>query len=118
VPLGPKNYRGCLEHEAVLEAMQGRLEKMPNAARIRRQTAEHVFGTLKSWMGASHFLMKSLPNEDGDEPACAGLQSETCDADLRCDAADENNEGMSPSRHRDTTYGHPAPHADRRFHTA
>lgn len=62
VPLGPKNYRGCLEHEAVLEAMQGRLEKMPNAARIRRQTAEHVFGTLKSWMGASHFLMKSLPN--------------------------------------------------------
>jgi transposase len=50
------------EHEAVLEAMQKRLEKMPEAARIRRQTVEHVFGTLKSWMGATHFLMKRLPN--------------------------------------------------------
>ncbi len=50
------------EHEAVLEAMQARLERMPEAARIRRQTAEHVFGTLKSWMGTTHFLMKRLPN--------------------------------------------------------
>jgi hypothetical protein len=50
------------EHEAVLEAMQARLEKMPEAARMRRQTAEHVFGTLKSWMGATHFLTKRLPN--------------------------------------------------------
>jgi transposase len=58
------DYRriGRWEHEAVLEAMQSRLEKMPDAARIRRQTAEHVFGTLKSWMGATHFLMKRLPN--------------------------------------------------------
>jgi hypothetical protein len=30
--------------------------------RIRRQTVEHVFGTLKSWMGSTHFLMKRLPN--------------------------------------------------------
>jgi transposase len=51
-----------VEHEAVLEAMQARLEKMPEAARIRRQTVEHVFGTLKSCMGATHFLMKRLPN--------------------------------------------------------
>jgi len=50
------------EHEAVLEAMQKRLEKMPEAARMRRQTAEHVFGTLKAWMGATHFLMKRLHN--------------------------------------------------------
>jgi transposase len=50
------------EHEAVLEAMEKRLEKMPDAARIRRQTIEHVFGTLKSWMGSTHFLMKRLPN--------------------------------------------------------
>jgi hypothetical protein len=42
--------------------MQARLEQMPDAARIRRQTAEHVFGTVKSWMGATHFLMKRLPN--------------------------------------------------------
>jgi transposase len=50
------------EHEAVLKAMERRLEKMHDAARIRRQTIEHVFGTLKSWMGATHFLMKRLPN--------------------------------------------------------
>jgi hypothetical protein len=27
----------------------------------RRQTAEHPFGTIKCWMGATHFLMKRLP---------------------------------------------------------
>ena len=42
--------------------MQARLEKIPEASRIRRQTAEHVFGTLKSRMGSTHFLMKRLPN--------------------------------------------------------
>ncbi len=50
------------EHEAVLEAMQTRLEQMPQASRIRRQTVEHVFGTLKSWMRATHFLTKRFPN--------------------------------------------------------
>jgi len=29
--------------------------------RIRRKTVEHPFGTLKAWMGATHFLMKTLP---------------------------------------------------------
>lgn len=28
----------------------------------RRCTVEHVFGTLKFWMGSSHFLMKRLPH--------------------------------------------------------
>jgi hypothetical protein len=50
------------EHEAVLEAMQAGLEQRPDAARLRRQTVEHVFGTLKSWMGSTHFLMRRLPN--------------------------------------------------------
>jgi transposase len=48
------------EHEAVLEAMQERLDRAPNAMRIRRQTVEHPFGTLKAWMGATHFLTKTL----------------------------------------------------------
>jgi hypothetical protein len=48
-------------HEHVLEAMQARLEQMPQAARVRRQTVEHTFGTLKAWMGATHFLTKTLP---------------------------------------------------------
>jgi transposase len=50
------------EHEEVLEAAQARLEQMPHASRIRRQTVEHVFGTLKSWMGATHFLTKRFNN--------------------------------------------------------
>jgi hypothetical protein len=48
------------EHEAVLEKMQRRLDRKPDAMRIRRRTIEHVFGTLKHWMGSSHFLMKTL----------------------------------------------------------
>jgi hypothetical protein len=48
-------------HEHVLEVMQARLEQMPQAARVRRQTVEHTFGTLKAWMGATHFLTKTLP---------------------------------------------------------
>jgi transposase len=47
------------EHEAVLEALEVRLDKVPEVMRIRRQTAEHPFGTLKSWMGYSHFLTKT-----------------------------------------------------------
>lgn len=50
------------EHEAVLEAMQGRLDREPRAMRIRRQTVEHVFGTIKAWMGATHFKTRRLKN--------------------------------------------------------
>ncbi len=50
------------EHEAVVEAMGRRLDRRPDAMRIRRQTVEHPFGTLKAWMGSTHFLMKTLKN--------------------------------------------------------
>ena len=50
------------EHEHVLEAVQRRLDENPNAMRDRRQTVEHVFGTLKAWMGATHFLTRGLRN--------------------------------------------------------
>jgi transposase len=49
------------EHEHVLEAVQQRLDKNPQAMRQRRETAEHPFATLKMRMGATHFLMKRLP---------------------------------------------------------
>ncbi|MFY9939747.1 MAG: IS1182 family transposase [Silvibacterium sp.] len=49
------------EHEHVLEAAQKRLDKNPHAMRVRRETVEHTFGTLKMRMGAAHFLMKRLP---------------------------------------------------------
>ena len=49
------------EHEDVLERMLARLAETPDAMKIRRRTVEHVFGTLKSWMGSSHFLTRTLP---------------------------------------------------------
>ena len=48
------------EHEAVIDAMQQRLDQDPEKMRIRRQTVEHPFGTLKAWMGSTHFLMRTL----------------------------------------------------------
>lgn len=49
------------EHEGVLDAMQERMDRTPEAFRIRRRTVEHPFGTLKAWMGAAHFLTRTLP---------------------------------------------------------
>jgi transposase len=48
------------EHEQVLETMQARLERTPQASRLRRQTVEHPFATIKAWMGSTHFLTKTL----------------------------------------------------------
>jgi hypothetical protein len=50
------------EHEHVVEAVQTRLDKNPQAMRVRRQTVEHPFATLKVRMGATHFLMKRMKN--------------------------------------------------------
>ncbi len=47
-------------HEAVIDAMQERLDRHPRAMRIRRATVEHAFGTLKAWMGATHFKTRTL----------------------------------------------------------
>ena len=49
------------KHDDVLDAMQRRLERMPKAMTIRRRTVEHPFGTIKAWMGATHFLTRTLP---------------------------------------------------------
>jgi transposase len=65
-PMKPKcttgDYRRISrwEHEAVLDRMQSRLDQRIDAARERRQTVEHPFATLKAWMGATHFLTKTL----------------------------------------------------------
>jgi len=48
------------EHERILEAMQRRLDRRPDAMTLRRRTIEHVFGTLKHWMGSTHFLTRGL----------------------------------------------------------
>jgi transposase len=59
----PSDYRRITrwEHEAVLDRMQRRLDRTPEASRLRRQTVEHPFATLKAWMGSTHFLTKTLP---------------------------------------------------------
>jgi transposase len=49
------------EHEEVVEAVQERLDKNPDAIRTRRETVEHPFATMKMRMGSTHFLMKTLP---------------------------------------------------------
>ena len=49
------------EHEHVIEAVQRRLDEHPEKMRQRRETVEHPFGTIKARMGATHFLMKTLP---------------------------------------------------------
>jgi len=48
------------EHEAVIEALQSRLDRDPEKMRTRRETVEHPFGTIKSWMGSTHFQTKTL----------------------------------------------------------
>ncbi|MCZ6655621.1 MAG: IS1182 family transposase [Planctomycetota bacterium] len=48
------------EHEHVLEAVQQRLDEHPEKMRQRRETVEHPFGTIKHWMGSTHFQMKTL----------------------------------------------------------
>jgi Transposase DDE domain len=50
----------------VVEAVQKRLDENPDAMRQRRETVEHPFGTLKMRMGATHFLMKTLPKVAGE----------------------------------------------------
>jgi len=59
----PSDYRRITrwEHEQVLERMQIRLDGSPQAAVARRQTVEHVFGTLKHWLGTTPLLTRTLP---------------------------------------------------------
>ena len=49
------------EHEGVLDTMQQRLDQAPEKMEVRRETVEHPFGTIKAWMGSTHFLTKTLP---------------------------------------------------------
>jgi hypothetical protein len=58
---GPERRVSRWEHEAVLETVQARLDHHPERMTVRRSTAEHPFGTIKCWMGWTHFLTKRLP---------------------------------------------------------
>jgi transposase len=58
---GPERRIPRWDHEHLLEAVQERLDASPGAMRMRRETVEHPFGTMKARMGATHFLTKTLP---------------------------------------------------------
>src|SRR6476659_4672714 len=58
---GPERRIPRWEHEHLLGAVQQRLDANPQAMRLRRETVEHPFGTMKARMGATHFLTKTLP---------------------------------------------------------
>ena len=48
------------EHESILDELEARMERAPDMMEIRRLTVEHPFGTIKSWMGSTHFQMKTI----------------------------------------------------------
>ena len=50
------------EHEHLVEAMHDRISRDPALMGLRRSTVEHPFGTIKAWMGATHFRMRTLKN--------------------------------------------------------
>src|SRR5439155_24455735 len=82
-------------NEDVLDRMQARLDRMPEAMGVPRQTVEHPFGTLKAWMGATHFLDQDArqgPNRD--EPPRSGLQHKAGDRDHRCGTADGRDQNL------------------------
>ena len=88
------------EHESVLDKMQARLDHMPEAMTIRRQTVEHPFGTLKAWMGSTHFLTRTLEKVKTEMSLQvlaynAGLQYEANDQPLRRQPADAGDRGLT-----------------------
>ena len=54
------------EHEEVLERVDARMDENPLMMRVRKATAEHPFGTIKSWMGSTHFQMKTMERVGGE----------------------------------------------------
>src|SRR5262245_20683941 len=58
------------EHEGVVEAVQERLDKNPDAMHTRRVTVEHPFATMKMRMGATHFLCTTLPKVAAEMALC------------------------------------------------
>ncbi len=49
-------------HEEMIDDMQARLNAAPETAITRKQTVEHPFGTIKMWMGSTHFIMRRMDN--------------------------------------------------------
>jgi transposase len=54
------------EHEAVMDKLEARMEQNPKIMGVRKGTVEHPFGTIKSWMGSTHFQMKTMERVSGE----------------------------------------------------
>lgn len=50
------------EHENLVDEMRDRISRDPDLMVRRRCTVEHPFGTIKAWMGGTHFLTRRLKN--------------------------------------------------------
>ena len=81
----------------MLEDMQERLDRRPESMRVRRRTVEHPFGTLKFWMGATHFLCRTLPRVSTEMSLhVLAYQPEAGDADYRHRRNAAGSDTMSP----------------------
>jgi hypothetical protein len=96
---GPERRITRWENKHLLEAVQERLDANPQAMRVRRETAEHPFGTLKMRMGATHFLKAPAQGSDRDGLARAGLQSHARHEHYQSEAPAGGHPGMR-GRHR------------------
>ena len=86
------------EHEHVVEAAQTRLDQNPQAMRVRRETVEHPFATLKMRMGATHFLMKTVAQcRDRNGAERTRLQPHAHNEHRRHQAAPGGNPGVKSS---------------------
>lgn len=107
------------QHEHVLEAVQRRLDEHPEKMRQRRETVEHPFGTIKAWMGATHFVMKTLPRgRHRNGAARAGLQSHARHKHHRRAVAHRSDESIvaadiAVDNHRRNARGGRKPHQRR-----
>jgi hypothetical protein len=93
------------EHEAVIDAMQARLDREPEKIRLRRQTVEHPYGTIKAWMGATHFLTKTLARVSTEMSlACTRLQPQPRGEDPGRPCHDRSDPGVGQNRGPTTGY--------------
>ena len=92
---GPERRITRWEHERVVEAVQERLDKNPEAMRTRRETVEHPFGTLKMRMGATHFFVQDAAQGcDRDGAVRARLQHDARAEYRRRQAAARGDRGL------------------------
>jgi DDE family transposase len=118
---GPERRVARWEHEHVVEAVQRRLDDHPEKMRVRRETVEHPFATLKERMGATHFLTKAAQGRYRDGAQRARLQSDARHEHRRRQAADRGDRrveypGVCLSRLGRMLRARPAPST--RYYTA